>query len=133
MRWALLGLLLMSGCADDAIVLRAADDSIALRVSLIGRAETAAERRSGLRGRTLAPGEGLLIAFPVEDELCITNDGVDQSIDAVFIDGGESVAHVERAIPAGDGTVRCATGQWILEILAGDATAVHPGMVAEGL
>jgi len=132
MRW-LVVLVLLTGCADDVVSIRASDGSVALRASLIGRAETAAERMEGLRARTLEPGEGLLIAFPVEDELCIVNRGVEQAIDAVFIDASANVSAVERAIAAGDGTVRCATGQWILEVLAGEAAAVEPAMVAEGL
>jgi uncharacterized membrane protein (UPF0127 family) len=128
-----LPLLLGSGCAEDVVTIRGSDDGVVLRASLIGRAETATERMEGLRGRTLEAGEGLLIAFPVEDEVCITNGGVTQAIDAVFIGGDAAVTHVERAVPAGDGSVRCATGQWILEVLAGEAEAVEPVMSAEGL
>lgn len=132
MRWAL-ALVLLTGCAEDTVTIRADDGAAALRASLIWRAETAAERMEGLRGRTLDSGQGLLIAFPVEDEVCIANGGVEQAIDAVFIDAAATVTAVERSVPAGDPTVRCATGQWILEVLAGEAEAVEPAMVAEGL
>ncbi len=129
MRWAALGLLLVCACADDRITI---GDPVVLDVS-VRRAETAAERMEGLRGKSLDRGQGLLLVFPVEDELCVTNGGVEQSIDAVFIDASATVTHVERAIAAGDESVRCATGQWILETLAGEAGAVEPGMVADGL
>lgn len=128
MRWAVL-LLFLAGCADDVVSI---GDPVALEVS-VRRAETAAERMEGLRGKTIQRGEGLLLVFPVEDELCIANAGVSQSIDAVFIDGRATVTHVERAIGAGDGTVRCATAQWILEVLADEASDVDAGMLADGL
>ena len=129
MRWAALHVLLLAGCADDVVSI---GDPVALEVS-VRRAETAAERMEGLRGKSLDRGQGLLLVFPVEDELCIANGGVSQSIDAVFIDASATVTHVERAVGAGDGTVRCATAQWILEVLAGEATDVDPGMLADGL
>ena len=121
MRWWA-WVLLLGGCADDVVAI---GEPVVLEVS-VRRAETAAERMAGLRGKRLAPGEGLLLVFPVEDELCITNAGVEQAIDAVFIDGSAAVTRVERAIAAGDGTIRCATAQWILEVLANEASAVEP-------
>lgn len=128
MRWLALALL-VGGCANDVVSI---GDPVVLEVS-VRRAETAAERTDGLRAKTLGPGEGLLLVFPVEDELCITNAGVSQSIDALFIDADGAVTRVARSIAAGDGTVRCARAQWILEVLAGEAVAVAPGMVADGL
>ena len=128
MRWAMWALLL-NACADDLITI---GDPVALEVS-VRRAEAAAERMAGLRGDSLVPGEGLLLVFPVEDELCITNAGVEQSIDAVFIDGSAAVTTVERDIAAGDRTIRCANARWILEVLANEASAVEPGMFAGGL
>lgn len=126
---AALTFLLLAGCGDDIVAI---GDPVVLEVS-VRRAETAAARMEGLRGKTLDSGEGLLIAFPVDDELCITNAGVTQSIDAVFIDATATVAQVERAIPAGDDTIRCATAQWILEVLADEAREVDAGMLADGL
>ncbi len=129
MRWSALGLVLLVGCGEDVVRI---GEPVALEVS-VRRAETAAERMDGLRGKTLGANEGLLLVFPVEDELCITNAGVDQSIDAVFIDASATVTQVERAIGAGDATIRCATAQWVLEVLEDRASAVESGMLADGL
>lgn len=128
MRWAAL-ILLLGGCADDVVAI---GEPVALSVR-VRRAETAAERMEGLRGKTLAPGEGLLLVFPVEDELCITNAGVTQPIDAVFIGEELAVTHVERAVAADDGTLRCARARWILEVRADAAASVVAGMPADGL
>lgn len=91
-------------------------------------AETAEERRRGLRGReTLAPDEGLLIVFPTEGEVCISNDGVPFSIDVVYADRTDEVIAVEREVPADDPTPRChAPVERVLEVPAGVATQVVP-------
>lgn len=84
-------------------------------------ADTEAARRDGLRGRDpLAPDEGLLLAFSVEDELCIVNDGVAFPIDAAWANADGVVIAIERDVPAGDPTVRChGPARYVLETAAG--------------
>jgi len=90
-------------------------------------AETAVERMTGLRGRALGEGEGLLIRFPVEDELCVLNEGVDYAIEAIWIDAAFSVGAVE-GFEADDPTPRCHAGQYVLEVL--DAHGTQAGDTA---
>ncbi|MEM9073343.1 MAG: DUF192 domain-containing protein [Myxococcota bacterium] len=92
-------------------------------------ASTAAERMRGLRGRDALPRDrGLWIEFPVEDELCIVNEGVPFAIDAIWI-AGEVVQEV-RTFAANDGVPHCARGSDVLEVNAGAASEVRPGFRA---
>lgn len=71
-------------------------------------ARTEADLRRGLAGRApLASDEALVLVFPVEDEVCITNAGVDFAIDAAFVDALGDVVAIEREIAARDETTRC--------------------------
>lgn len=89
-------------------------------------AETADARREGLRGYdSLAPGVGLWIAFPVEDEVCITNEGVGFAIDAVYVAGG-AVTAIE-SFGAGEAALRCARADAVLEVAGGEAGAIVIG------
>ena len=92
-------------------------------------AETEAERTRGLRGREpLAPGEGLLLVFPVEDEICVVNDGVGFGIDVAYANAAGEVVALEREVGAGDGTPRChGPTQDVLEVPAGALAGVAVG------
>ena len=92
-------------------------------------AVTAEERRQGLRGSDpLLPGQALLMVLPRELEVCIVNDGVTFSIDAIYARNSGSVLAIERDIPANDGTARCHEGvRWIVETAAGEAAEVAAG------
>lgn len=86
-------------------------------------------RRRGLRGRTsLAPDEGLWIAFPAEDEICLVNDGVPFAIDAILL--RERVVSEVLSLEADDPTPRCARASEVLEVAAGVARDVYPGLLA---
>jgi uncharacterized membrane protein (UPF0127 family) len=84
---------------------------------------------TGLRGRdALEPGEGLLLAFPIEDEICIVNDGVRFDIDAAYAGNDGVITAIERRIPAGDPTPRCHPAtQQVLEMAAGQLADAMPG------
>ena len=112
------------GCPDGRTVEIGEETAICAEV-----ADTEAERSAGLRGRDpLGPGEGLLLEFSVEDEICIVNDGVGFSIDAAFADAEGTVVAVERAIPAGDPTPRChAPTRRVVETAAGELDAIRTG------
>ncbi|MCB9592516.1 MAG: DUF192 domain-containing protein [Sandaracinaceae bacterium] len=92
-------------------------------------AATEAERLRGLRGEgPLAPGEGLLLPFPVEDEICIVNDGVSFALDVAYADAAGQVVAIERRLPANDGTPRChAPVRDVLEVAAGELDGVSVG------
>ncbi|MDH3200968.1 MAG: DUF192 domain-containing protein [Myxococcales bacterium] len=63
-------------------------------------AETEDELREGLRRYPpLAQDEGLLLLFPVETTICITNTGVPYPIDVVYASADRQVIAVET-IPA---------------------------------
>ena len=94
------------------------------RTFAVSVARTAAERQRGLAGTApLAPGRGLLLAFPTTDTLCIHNATVGYPIDAVFVGAGGAVVAVEAGIPAGDAANRChGPADRVLEVAAGQAT-----------
>ena len=76
----------------------------------------------------LGPGQGLLLLFPGTSEVCIENVGVDQAIDAIFVDARGDVIQIERAIPARDERARCVPEtRAVLEVLAGAAGGARPG------
>ena len=91
-------------------------------------ATTAAERLQGLRGHApLGPGEGLLMRFPVEGEVCLVNDGVSFDVDAVLFDGERRVTHIVR-LEADDGAAQCAgPAIHVLEVAGGAASGLIPG------
>jgi uncharacterized membrane protein (UPF0127 family) len=98
------------------------------------RTRTEAELRSGLVGRPpLAPDEALVLVFPVEDELCITNAEVGFAIDAAFVDADGLVVAIERAVPAHDERSLChgPTAE-VVEASRGALDAVAPGDLVSG-
>ena len=97
-----LGLLVaLSACGDTGpapvvVFLEDADGNVVLEVSA-QVADTEAARAEGLRGYdTLPADEGLLLAFPSEGEVCITNAGVDFAIDVVYASTDGTVVAMER-------------------------------------
>jgi uncharacterized membrane protein (UPF0127 family) len=121
--------LLLAGCGDAPLRVRveAPDGGVALAVTA-DEAITAAERMAGLAALPpLREGEGLLLEFPVEGEVCLVNEGVAYAIDAVYADSAGRVAAIERAIPPEDSAFHCRPGtRTVLEVLAGAASAVAP-------
>ena len=76
----------------------------------------------------LGPDEALLLPFPIEDRICIVNDGVGFAIDALYASGDGTVVAIERAIPAGDAEPRCHDGvQRVVETSAGELAGVEVG------
>lgn len=123
------------GCAHDGCPTASvqAGDTGGTRLSVcVEVAETDEERTNGLRGRGLEDGEGLLLRFPVEDEVCIVNTGVPIAIDVLFADDEGEITALERNVRAGDPIVRChpATRR-VLEVRAGAAVDIRRGDVLE--
>lgn len=84
-------------------------------------ARTPDERAAGLVGRHLGAGEGLVLAFPVEGEVCIVNLGVPIAIDAIHVGDHGGVVGTTCGILAGDLTPYChPSTRWVLEVAAGD-------------
>ena len=126
--------MIVASCGDELEAeVRDATGQRVLRVR-VDLAETAEERRQGLRGRTqLGEREGLWLRFPVEGEVCLTNQGVGFDIDALFASREGTIVAVERAIAADDGNPRCHDGTAdVLEVRAGVALGVGLGDVLEG-
>lgn len=128
-RWiaaALSGALLTSSCqCPDEVRLTGAETTLSVCAE---RARTEDERARGLMGRDpLAPGEGLLLEWPVETELCLFNRGVDFAIDMVFADAAGTVVAIERGVSPGDETLRCHVAMRVLETAAFEADGFGPG------
>ena len=67
----------------------------------IAIAETEYERQEGLRLHgPLAPHEALLLIFPKEGRVCITNAGVPFPIDVIYLSAARQVIATERNIAA---------------------------------
>lgn len=92
-------------------------------------ADTEAARAQGLAGRApLEADEGLLLDFPVADEICIVNAGVGFAIDAIYVAPSDEVVAIERDIPADDPTPRCVEDtKRVLEVSAGVSAAIELG------
>ncbi len=113
------------GCGDGESLQRAElFDSeghvlLALRVAI---ADTEYERQEGLRLHgPLDENEALLLVFPRETLLCITNDGVPFSVDLVYLDAGYGVIATERNMAPNDPGPYCHPGaKMVLELSAGD-------------
>lgn len=125
MTTAALSALVVSCQCPDEVRLVSADASLSICAE---RTRTAAERERGLMGRDpLEPGEGLLLEWPVETELCFFNRGVGFAIDMVFADSMGAIVAVERGVPAGDETLRCHVAMRVLELAAFEADRFQPG------
>lgn len=129
MKWSALLVLGFLGCetpspceVDLEVISHSGAPNLSICASL---AQTAEERRRGLQGQApMAPGEGLLIVFPVEGEVCITNAGVDFAIDAAFVDASRAIVAVE-SYAAQEDRVRChAPVREVLELLQGSGVSV---------
>lgn len=85
----------------------------------------------GLRGReALEPGEGLLLRSPVAGQVCVVNRGVSFDIDVAYAAPDGTVVALERAVPAGDPTLRCHDAVIdVLETASAELTAVEVGDV----
>ncbi|MBT9555447.1 MAG: DUF192 domain-containing protein [Myxococcales bacterium] len=124
----MVGWTLLSGCAAETECVRevaVGELSVCVDVAL-----SADERRRGLRGREpLEHGEGLLLRFPVEGEVCLVNDGVTAPVDAVFFDD-RGVVTALMTLPENDATARCAMpARDVLELKGGAADGLVVGMV----
>ena len=124
-----LGLLVaLSACGDTGpapvvVFLEDADGNVVLEVSA-QVADTEAARAEGLRGYdTLPADEGLLLAFPSEGEVCITNAGVDFAIDVVYASTDGTVVAIEHDLAANAPGPYCDDETaFVLEVVAGAAT-----------
>lgn len=126
-------------CDDDCpdlVTVRDRDGG--LRAELcVERARSEDERRRGLAGRAGLGARaglpaGLLIAFPLEGEVCITNAPVSFALDVAFAARDGALVRVDRGVPPGDPTLRCAAPvQSVLETEAGVLDAVDVGHVLD--
>ena len=92
------------GCGDTEPTPRArlVDEDGRVQLDLaIAIAETDYERQEGLRLHgPLAKNEALLLVFPKETKVCISNTGVPFPIDVVFLSATRQVIATRRQIPA---------------------------------
>lgn len=120
---------LAAGCAPcdgEALTVVGADGATHLE-ACVEVADTAAARRAGLAGRdALEEGGGLLLAFPHQDEICITGEGMRFPLDVIFIDAERAVTSVDSLAMGAAPICRPRTA-WVVELGAGDARAVRQG------
>lgn len=113
-------------CEGEALTV-VGGDGVARLEACVEVADTAAARRAGLAGRgALEEGAGLLLAFPHEDEICITSEGMRFALDVVFVDAERAVTSVDSLAMGAAPICRPRTA-WVIEVAAGDADAVRPG------
>ncbi len=130
--------LFLVGCGcDGEVEVQVLSDSGQERLTVCAAlAQSASARKTGLRGSDgLANHQGLVLVFPAESEVCLVNQGVGFSIDAVLADEQGEVVGLERAIVADDPELRCHPQVLhVLEVAAGVARSVRLGdrlMLAE--
>ena len=100
---ALLLLIGVAGCGESQPAQRArlldADGNVQLELE-IAIAETEYERQEGLRLHgPLAENEALLLVFPKEAQVCITNTGVPFPIQVLYISTTHQITATEPHIP----------------------------------
>lgn len=134
-RLALLVPLALTGCASspDRVRIESAFGDTTLDVALVGQARTAIERAEGLRAYApLGDDDGLLIRFPIEGEVCITNAEVDYAIDLVFfvLEAERYRVNAIASMEANQVEAICLMASDVLEVRAGVADQVAPGQRA---
>ena len=118
-----IGLFLLAGiasCSESQPTQHARlldDDGNAQLELEITLAETAYERQEGLRLHgPLAKNEALLLVFPKETRVCITNTGVPFAIDVVYLSATRQVIATELKIPPDAPGPYCHQAQLALEL-----------------
>lgn len=132
--WLTPGLLLLASCGsseppcDEQLVVEDGR-SLCARVATGGAA-----LKKGLRGAaTLGPNDALVLRYPVPSEACITMEGVDQPLDAWFLDGDRRVIRTACALEAGAKTAVCQRGtSEVLEMAPHGECDAHLGRVLGG-
>ena len=117
---ALLLLIGVAGCGESQPAQRArlldADGNVQLELE-IAIAETEYERQEGLRLHgPLAENEALLLVFPKEAQVCITNTGVPFPIQVLYISTTHQITAAEPHIPPNAPGPYCHPAQLALEL-----------------
>jgi len=104
----------VGGCGDDQPTQRGAlvdaDGNVQLELE-ITIAATEHERQEGLRLHgPLNEGTALLLVFPRETEVCISNAGVDFPIDVLFLSARRQIISAQPDIPANAPGPYCRAG-----------------------
>lgn len=126
----LLGLLgLLAGCGAEEAPQRAhlvdADGHVLMTLNL-AIADTEYERQEGLRLHgPLAQDEALLMTFPSEARVCISNAGVPFSIDVLFLNTAGHLVGAERGIPANAPGPYCHPAKRVLELQGGSLPTLN--------
>mgnify|MGYP001554926296 CR=1 FL=1 len=89
-------------------------------------ADTEHGRAEGLRLHgPLAGEQALLLRFPRDGEVCISNRGVPYPIDLVYLAADQTVTAIERTIPANDPGPYCHPAQLVLELGGGSLGPIN--------
>jgi len=117
---ALLLLIGVAGCGESQPAQRArlldADGNVQLELE-IAIAETEYERQEGLRLHgPLAENEALLLVFPKEAQVCITNTGVPFPIQVLYISTTHQITAAEPHIPSNAPGPYCHPARLALEL-----------------
>ena len=117
---ALLLLIGVAGCGESQPAQRArlldADGNVQLEL-VLAIAETEYERQEGLRLHgPLAENEALLLVFPKEAQVCITNTGVPFPIQVLYISTTHQITAAEPHIPSNAPGPYCHPARLALEL-----------------
>jgi len=110
----------LASCGTDQPTQRAhlldAEGNILLELH-IALADTEYERQEGLRLHgPLANNEALLLVFPTETRICISNTGVPFPIDVLYLSAANQVIATELNIPPNTPGPYCHPAQQVLEL-----------------
>jgi uncharacterized membrane protein (UPF0127 family) len=117
---ALLLLAGLASCGEAQPAQRArlldADGNVQLELEIV-IAETEYERQEGLRLHSpLAKNEALLMIFPKQTQVCITNTGVPYPIDVLYLSASGHLIATELNIPPNTPGPYCHPAQLALEL-----------------
>lgn len=124
--------LFVAGCGGgDRVLLRVLGEDGQVELEIHAEiARSPVERTTGLKqwGERIELDEGLLIELPLEDDVCISNEGVAFAIDAIFVDGDANVTAIERNLAADSAETLCHDHiHYIVEVGSGVADEVNVG------
>ena len=118
-----------AGCPDEEVHVRWSGGELNVCAAV---AQTGAERAAGLSTRPpLGDGEGLVLDFPLEGEVCLVNGGVPYAVDGIHVAEDGRVVGVTCGMPADDPTAHCVQDtRWVLEVASPVGCGVPVGASA---
>lgn len=133
-----IGLLAVTGCGEPATIpttelleIGVTDATGAVRLEIEATAVSdEADLRQGLLGRpALLPGEGFLLLFPIETNICINNLAVNYPIEALFLTASRQVIAIESLEARAPQPICHLSTGMVLELPAGSLEGFEPAAI----